>query len=86
MVLWFYGFIVAWFYGFVVSKNYQNSISCFQEDIDLIFQVFEIFLNGSSGFAGGRLFENFHVSASEGMRFIRNNTFWKCLRILIEFV
>ena len=58
VVLWFYGFLVVWFYGnmvlwlcgcmvlwfpgFLVSRIYQTSISCFQEDTDLISEIFKI--------------------------------------------
>ena len=37
-------------------KIFKKSISCFLIDIDLIFQIFKNFLNGSSGFVGARLF------------------------------
>ena len=43
--------------GFLVSKIYQIPISCSQVDIDPIFQMFKILLDGSSGFFGDRLFE-----------------------------
>ena len=51
MALWRYTFMVVWCHGFLVSKIYQMSISCFQEDIDLISKIFKIWLDGSSGFS-----------------------------------
>ena len=53
-----HGFLVAWFFGFLVSKIEQFPIACFLEDIDLIFQIFVILLDGSSSFPGARLFQN----------------------------
>ena len=55
MVLWFYGLMVLWFYGF---KKYKVSISCFQEDIDLISIFFEILFSQDSSCFGARLFGN----------------------------
>ena len=70
MVLWFYGFMVygfmvlwlygLWLYGFLVSwcqEVYQISMSCFQEDIDLISMILEILFNGISSFPDARLFQ-----------------------------
>ena len=58
----FFGFLVSWFQSFLESKfqrvedsmipYYQNSISCFLEDIDLRSKMIEIVLNGSSEFCG----------------------------------
>ena len=48
--------LVFWFYGF---KIYQMSVSCFQEEIDPISNIFNILLDGSSGLLGARLFENY---------------------------
>ena len=51
-VLWFYSCIVQWFY---ISRSYQMFISCFQDDIDPISKIFEIWLRGSSPCFGARL-------------------------------
>ena len=40
------GFLVSWF------QNYQMSIPCFLEDIDLISKISKMLLDGPSGFFG----------------------------------
>ena len=41
------------------SRYFEGEIpSCFLIDIDLIFKILRIFLDGSAGFFGARLFEN----------------------------
>ena len=53
---WFLGFEDCWFLDFKVSRIYQIPISCFLLDIGRISEIFEILLNGSSGFFGAHLF------------------------------
>ena len=54
-VSWFLGVL---FFGVLVLINYEVSISCFLEDIDLIPKIFKILLDGSSSFSVPRLFDN----------------------------
>ena len=66
---WRLSFLVPKLQGFKVSKictmfrwriliqYYQISISCFLEDIDLIFKIFKKLLDESSEFVGLRLFQ-----------------------------
>ena len=78
LVCWFLGLLVSRFPGFKVPEFqsfkvstiscYQISISCFLEDIDLIFKIFKISLDGSAGFSGSRLFQNWQ---NMGFRFLR---------------
>ena len=53
-----HGFAVFWFYGFLGSRCYQMCMSCFLIDIYLIFKIFKILLNGSSGFCRPPSFRN----------------------------
>ena len=68
MVSWFYSFITLWFYGVMVLsfrgfivlvvEKHQNSITCFQKDIDLISKIVEILLNRFPSFPGAHPFQN----------------------------
>ena len=49
---WFLGFKLSWFLGFGISKT--NVHVMFLIDIDLIFKIFKMLLNGSSGFFSAR--------------------------------
>ena len=77
--LWFYCSLVLWFHGFLASKVHRVSISCFQEDLDLISNVFKISLYGSSGFFGASLFENYHCLDFPKFDICKNHIFSKML-------
>ena len=54
----------------ILCKTYQNSISCSQEDIDLISKIFKIVLDGSSGLVGAIFVLNVsHVWIDTHLRF-----------------
>ena len=62
MDLWFYGFMILCFligfYGFMVYTIYKQSISCFQEYIELVSMIFEISKKQFTSNVGARLFED----------------------------
>ena len=74
MVLWLYSFVILWFYGFIIlyfivlwfcgfKFSWFQEVATFPShafltNIGLIAKIFEILLNGSSGFVGARLFEH----------------------------
>ena len=48
-----------------LNKSYEISISCFLQNIDPIFEILKVLLNGPSGMFGPRLFDIFDSQNSD---------------------
>ena len=72
----FLGFKVSWLRGFIkvaMIPYYQDYISCFLGDLDPIFEVFKVLLDGSSRFVGARFFGIFKLFDVQNFDVSKNN-------------